>query len=104
MSKHRGGPGAQLLHQMLNVHQAELAEKSAACKEDQGHGRGQDEHMRAPGFEESLATHSIVLLLATLAPSKGALMVSCRSASIKENLGLRWMLSSFCVTGPVLLH
>ena len=60
--------------------------------------------MRAPGFEESLATHSIVLLLATLAPSKGALMVSCRSASIRENLGLRWMLSSFRVTGPVLLH
>lgn len=74
------------------------------CTEGYSHGQEQAVHMHAPGFEESLATHSMVLLLAMLAPSKGALMAFCGSASIKENLGLRWMLSSFCATGLALLH
>ena len=81
-----------------------LAAQDALCKGGECHDQEQAEHMCAPGFEESLATHSMVLLLATLAPSKGALMASCPSASINENLGLRWMLSSFCVTEAVLLH
>ena len=61
-------------------------------------------HLDTPGFEESLATHSMVLLLAMLAPSNGALMAPCWRASINENLGLCSMLPSFCRTGLALLH